>query len=348
MRRIAAPGIALLLTLALAACAPATAAPSAAPSRTPSASATPTPVAVAPASPRFAFDIGCAGLLGASEAQAQLTAPISVVVDESSPRVDDLQLAQSAGLTCLWGGTHRTDSSYDDSVRVTVLPAATSELATWTASAGEQCAADQPICIVDARAGEAWVEVTLSAAGGSPSPIGDEARAIADRIADRVAGATPRTDRWSAPSGVLVGIADCAAATPKAATAAGVDASSLTWTHPLEHDAGQQYVATQRSGFAACGWSNGDRSVDVDWAVLPGGAWAFAGMTASRPPVFGWGMRFHATTIAGADAAWSGCGPACAVIAEVRGSLVTMAFDADLDEATLDAQAAARIAAFAD
>jgi hypothetical protein len=304
-----------------------------------------TPVAtVSPAAlkaPEFAFDIGCGGLLTTAELQSDLTAPIHEVADETTTRVNDLAVAQAGGITCVWGGADRTDGGYDDGMTLTILPDASADEAASASDAG-QCVSSNGYCFVDGLVGSSWVSLRVTAAHGTPSPLEQEGPALLGLVGSRLAAAKSVAARWTAPTGALASLPDCAARSGAAARAIGVEASNLSKAQRFDTDGtdiGQ--VARRRSGWGGCSWSGTDGSPAISWGVLPGAGWAF-GVDRSDPRV-----ALHPAMVPGADAAWIGCADGCVAIVEVRHSLAEVGLDSGLDDATVVQRAAAAIAAFA-
>lgn len=348
-RGVGRSGLVVLATMAVLGLATACAPSSPEPTRTTHSSSA-APAAATPTSPRFAIAIGCAGLLHLDEVQAHIAVPVKLDVDESTPEVVDLPLAQAGGLTCIWGGSDRTDGGYGQGVQLRALSDASADYAAWQASnPRDYCTAGTApaFCTVDFLVGSTRIELDLkdltSADSADPKTT---AKAVEDLIAHRLSGASARST-WSPPASSLRPISDCAAATARAATVLGVEAGALHATDDAIDPATRlsQYGATQqRVGASSCAWQNPADSASLSWDVLPGGSWAFAGF--DRPQQLGLVTGFRRVTVPGADEAWIACADSCVALLGVNHSFVTMYTDYGLDDATLVARSAAAIGAF--
>jgi hypothetical protein len=302
--------------------------------------------------PRFAFDIGCADLLHLDEVQSHIAVPVTLEVDETRPEIVDLPLAQEGGLTCIWGGSDRTDGGYGQGVQVRMLPNAASAFAAWKASGPRKhCSGgDAPVfCTTDFIVGGTWVELDLKDLTAADSPHPEiAADAVAGLVTRRLTDAEPRSI-WSAPKSALTPISDCAAATAAATTVLGAATGTV---HPIDEtlDPGTRVslfgAIRARAGVAPCDWTNADGSATLTWQVLTGGAWAFDGF--DRPQQLGLVTGFRRVTVPGADQAWIACADSCVALLDVRGSFVTLFTDYGLDQATLIARATRAVSAFAD
>jgi hypothetical protein len=283
------------------------------------------------------------------EAQAHIAVPVALDVDETRPEIVDLALAQAAGLTCIWGGSDRTDGGYGQGVQLRILPDAASAFAAWQASGPpDYCqgstTGDPVFCDVQFLVGDSWVELDLRdvADVDKADPKG-AATAVAALIRGRLQSARPTT-AWTVPGSVLTPVADCAARTADAASIVGVDPASISArSESLEPSVSD--AARARVHERSCSWADAGYSSSLSWDVLPGGAWAFGGF--DRPQQIGLIAPLRPATVPGASQAWIGCADACVAVLSVRGSLVISSTDSGLDDSVVVQRAARAVAAFA-
>ena len=336
IRRASLAAVALTGILAVAGCASPAAEPAPTHASKPAEhAATPTPTAtVALPSPGWPYAIGCEGILPTATVQSHIVAPISLKYDEHSvpSRASDVAMADAGALTCVWGGTDRTDSSYDDGLTLTVLPDAATEFASWKASSGASSGGGS-ICSVnpcgdDRLVGTTWFSLRLSdsrRAGGSGANLSADDSALAALITTALGNLGPRSAAWTPPASAENGRRFCDPA--EAAVLAGVmgiEATRITQRSGSEYvDLGT--VAVNRGGLQECSWDIGPQSDSggVSIATVPGGAWALPRMLAAPQSHYPLGSM-SAIRVSGTDGAVAGCGDGCEALFSFGGSLVSL------------------------
>ena len=333
--------------LVLAGCAPKPAAP---PISTFSSSVAPRSEPIQAATPSFLLGIGCADILTVADVQAQVAAPVSVKADEHTPPADayDVALDQVGGLRCVWGGSNRTDGGYDDGLNVALLPRAADGYATWMADAvaGSQgCQVESLRCSRDFLVADVWVEADYADSdrqAATQASIEAAFGTLVDHVRSKLAGVTTRHPLWIPPADVLRPLASCADSVTKAAGILGVAAGDVsTQDDPPYRNLPE--IAAERAKMTSCSWSAGDSQ--LDWTVVPGGAWSLQEMS-SDPPQPTLIERLRPAAVPGARAAFIGCGEACVAYLNAQESFVLVGMESGLDDAKLVTTAADALAAF--
>lgn len=318
--------VAASAVIMLAGCAPAPSHPASPHTGSPG-SATPAAVPTAPVAPGWAYGIGCEDLIPSSTVQSHIVAPVSVKYDEHSVPATtfDVAFADAGGLKCVWGGTNRTDSSYDDGLTLMVLPQAAAEYASWVAAGGTPgCSINA--CIDGGRLVEStWVSIVLSDSertGGNSANLSADDVAVAAHVADALGHLGTRGGLWSPPAGADTGARFCQADEAARLANAFADTSNVSLDNvPAVPSNDLLSVALARGGFVSCGWTvGGDHSIgSLAISTVPGGAWASARMYASPPAHYPFG-QYSAVSIAGATGAVAGCGDGCQAMFSVSDS----------------------------
>jgi len=312
------------------------------PEPTPTATATvePSPTAEAAVRPNPVFDLTCAELLALDEAQAAVTAPITVKRDETGLPGELLDVAylQRGGLSCRWGGDARTDSSFDDGIDVLLLPDAESDYLlradglaeTWSVAGADAAiatcgAASDAVdgtfpgyCVAAARVGTTLVELRFSdsqGAYGTEAELATVGQSLLATVIERLRAADSVDQRWTAPNS--------AAATGDLCANLGAAFLSTVGVGGLTGGAVDAFVA----GSSACTYQNALGAFPanvVGVTALHGGAWA-AGVTHTESPALGqpWEER---RTAAGALWWLSPNGESVQGRAAIGGDLVTVSF----------------------
>lgn len=338
-----AVGVAVVaLVLLLAGCAPVPTAETAGPVE----SATPTPTPTAAAVPQPSLALTCADILTDVEASDILQTPVQLRVDENDVRnVRDIAHLQSGMLSCIWGGEHKTDNGWDQSITLDVLPDAVTDFDAGVMqvddgavvySAGDEseylCFVEQTFsqCAANILIDGYWAQVLSHAYGTDTGRTQATAEAGMATLLDGLAAKIPAADTsptWPAPPGVVTG----AFCTDEAAGAAVVQQAFevpglVDWdsapTPPFRAD----QVAVMRAQTQYCSWvSRGEEYLTANVTVVPGGEWAFPELLSS-PPVVSWGLpQLEVVELEGTDAALWACGyDGCYLLASAGGSAIAI------------------------
>ena len=313
--------------------------------------AAPTPTPTVPAEPGWPYSIGCADILTEAQVQANVTATVSVKADETAvpSRFTDVSLADAGGLRCVWGGADMTDSSYDAGVALTILPKASAAYAARPATTPYPCKAWG--CWEDFLVGDTWVEMRYSDSGQKNNAT--DVQAQVDRvkaiIADRLNSLGVPRAPWSVPEGSLTaGQACLSSGSGLVAGAIGVDPSTVRLDTQPSYSL--QYSSVDaRSGDTYCRWMIGSgHSSSMTLEVIPGGSWAFAGVSArllAGPTESG---TFTPAVIPGADSAVVACSDYCSAVVSAQHSLAMFTTESPKDQATFIAEVQRLVASLAD
>ncbi|WP_345764602.1 hypothetical protein [Diaminobutyricibacter sp. McL0608] len=241
-----------------------------------------------------------------------------------------------------------TDSSYDAGVTLTILPKAAAAYASRPASTASPCKAWG--CWEDFLVGDTWVEMRYSDSGQTDNTTDVQAKVdgLKTIIADRLSSLGVPQASWSAPEGSLTaGQACVSSGAGLVAGAIGVDPSTLRLdTQPT--DSFQYSSVNARSGDTYCRWLIGSgytSSTTVE--VIPGGSWAYAGVSA---PLLAGATEvgtFAPAVIPGADSAVVACSDHCSAVVSAQHSLAMFTTESTKDPATFTAEVQRLVASLA-
>ena len=271
--------------------------------------------------PAPAFTQGCAGLLALAQVQEQVVARVAVRVDERSIPTTPTAIASAerGGFRCVWGGTSRTDTGYDDGLVVDIFPnitvdqfdSRTTDANTPAISGiGDEatlgCDSVFSLCTGDTLANGYWIVATFSDSDRKTNAPGHGRSAyvsLVGRVATALAGADVGAP-WVTPESTFPGRDLCA---PESAAEIRVIAGSTSVpTLVAEEDyVGPSTILPPLVGMTSCSWSNG-----LGFVSMPGSAWDL-GAQLTHPVSWDWIGDPVVENIPGADATLAGCGEHC-------------------------------------
>lgn len=328
------------VVLALAATTLAGCAPEPEPVPTATATVEPSPTAEAAVRPNPVFHLRCAELLSLEEAQAAITAPITLKRDETGMPGDVREVAdlQRGGLSCRWGGENRTGSSYDDGIDVLLLPDAQSDYLVradglpdaWSIAGADAAAAlcgqasdavegvFPGYCSAVALVGSTMVEVRFSDSKGayaSVDEVADAGQSLLTTAVDRLRAADVVDQRWTAPESAAASGDLCATLGAAFLSALRVDGLSGGAVDAVVADSSTCTYQLDSGGFS---------TNVVGVTALHSGAWA-AGVTHTESPELGKPWQERRTS---SGALWwlSPNGESVQGRAAIGGDLVTVSF----------------------
>ena len=351
LHRGAIRAVIVSITLAVAGC---TSGPSGDPTIDPTTAA---PTEPALTEPQAALALSCDELFSLAELQPLLTTPVQVRRDESSAPlgVRGASLEQVGASLCEFGGENRTDSSFDQGLRIQAVPNAAQQFdyylqsmimpelsrmdtigdrSVLTCQGSEAFGHPQYNCWADFVVREFWVSVHMSdTADLNADAAADLVTGVLTTVATRIAESGAERSLWEPPAGadpspLCSDSAAPAALLGEAPSAVGVeDASSVEQGVPI----------------FACQWTGSTGSA-VRVTALASGAWAFDSVAGSPGMIFHpWLRESTAFDVQGTDGALVTCVDTCYALISWQGSLVQLTFD----EETYDpAAVAARLQAW--
>jgi hypothetical protein len=297
------------------------------------------PTAEAATRPRPSLEIGCTGLLALETVQAQVTAEISLRIDETTPiaGLDGTAQLQAGGMRCAWAGENRTDNSFDDGLQLDILPDATDDFVTASTDSSfdgmtavddlgdeayRQCDTVVAICRIQVLVDGYWVSAQFSdsdyptsdapthAATASVELLGAAVEAIRAVPAPAPVWQPPQTGDSVCTEALAAPIGGAIGADPAGFTRASTDGP--LWLIST--------AAARRLGVERCSWQN-----DTQWlGRLPGGGWAVEVAPDAAAGTFLDGLTIE--QVAGVGDVAIACGQGCVAWFAHDGDLVEYAW----------------------
>jgi hypothetical protein len=314
--------------------------------------------------PQSILPLDCADLTDLAVLQANFVTPLSVRLDQSSSPLSPYSagVIQAGGLTCVWGGENRTDSSWDEGVTLSILGRAASAFADVYAqnSAGAQSLdtlGDGSLfscfggdthydCSGEVLIGDYWLNARVAdATSTDDASARDVFAAVLSPVIMAVAAAGAPRALWEPPADAFTGTSLCT--DPAAAAAAlGADPASISVVNTVGEDLDQGSEAMRRSPGVRCTWGPADAPYATGITVLPGGEWAMDRYEADADPhISTLQSTAEPVVIAGTDRALLSCGDGCYVAMTVGGSIIYLYLSDIYDVGPATAQATAFAAA---
>jgi hypothetical protein len=356
------------LVIALAGCAPVAPTSTAAPSGTPvavgTAAATPTPTPTATAVPVVRIQTSCASLFASPDvANWANNRAVTLQNDGTGDPTDIYDAAdrQRGILTCVWGGTQKTDEDYDQGLTLTIVPDAAAEFESDIANidayltpavkdtAGTQsaynCQNEKPgfSCNAEMLVGETWVGASLNTDDGlvTTATIKSRIQNILSTLATKLAAAPASTAAWPIPDSTLPGFCSEPGMGSRLQVILGSARLTKAGSSP---QGGAEDLSAGEPTFGSCNWNaNGasaTRPLYIGASILQGGSWLLPVLTADLPTPF-YSGKDAPITIPGATQAVMGCGQGQCIITFSVGD---DAYQVNVDDAG-DAKTPATLAA---
>ena len=322
-RRVVLPAV--VLVLALAGCAGRGVAPGEDPA--PVDSPTPPATAEPQGDPLPTLPLACSDFFSDADATALLYRDVSLKVDQDDTRNNTEAAQRQEGLLeCIWGGDTSTDSSWDQTIVLTILPdaAAAFDEGVWQVDDGAipypdgsttseylcpQVFDNFAWCNANVLVDGYWAQVRATTENQSDPISRDEIeasiRSIVDRLTTVISSAGPARPQWTTSAHTLTG-----------AICAGQPFFVDVPPYPLS----AAQAAGERSNAVGCSYSE-----NVSINVVPGGAWAVpAAQAAAGKDLRAYGLisTYASTPVPGADLALYGCGAGCQAMLSIGGSSV--------------------------
>ena len=341
----------LLTALVLGGCTPTAPVPTASPGGTPVAVSTPTPTPSAAALPVIRVQTTCSDLFAASDIATLVQDTHVALRDDgtgSPANIIDIAARQRGLLTCTWGGVNRTDTSYDQGLRVTIVPDAAAEFATNLPNilaafapavkntAGDKsaynCQIEDPgfSCNAEMLVGTDWVGLTLQNDGSTPftsSAVKTKIQTVLTTLATKVRATPASLPAWPIPDATIPPFCSSSTGTSKLRSIFGSPHLEKNGDSPVFT---AEVIPLAEPTYDECDWSGGGTGSShtqfVGVSILEGGSWALPGLASTLPTVYSDG-HYAAVTVPGATDALLACGEECLLSFSVGDDAYEVDFD---------------------
>jgi hypothetical protein len=302
--------------------------------------------------PRTALALSCDELFGLAELQPLLTTPVQVRRDESSAPlgVRGASLKQAGTSLCVYGGENRTDSSYDQGLRIQAVPGAAAGFDTFlattsfpgtarmdtigdrsvlTCQGAELSALPQYRCWANFVVGDFWVEAWMSDDADVDSEgAADLVTTVLTTVAGRMAESGPQRALWTPPTG----------SNPAPLCSDPAASAALLGEAPESLAVADKTYSEQGVPIFGCTWS-GSTGAWVGLTALESGSWAVDAVAASPGMIFNPRLaESERIDIPNTDGALLTCTDSCYALVSWQGTLVEVAFDEESYDPAVAAQ----------